>query len=108
MTRTEASHAGIGFPGGFPVGSAHSAFTMPSWATAPDAAGLSVGDGTRWGPERSHLNGEVAMIRELVSLTAAACLAAPTVAGRPPCAFANAESYDAGHAPPFAAVGDPF
>ncbi len=46
------------------------------------------------------------MIRALVSIAAAACLAAPTVAGPPPCTFTNDVTYDAGDAPRYVAVGD--
>ena len=78
---------------------------MHPWATAPDAAGHTVGDGTPWGREWSQPNREVAMIRELVLIGIAACLAAPTLAGPPPCAFLNAQSYFAGGTTRSVAVG---
>ena len=46
------------------------------------------------------------MTRALVSIGTAACLAAPTVAGPPPCTFLSAEAYGAGSNPRSVAVGD--
>ncbi len=46
------------------------------------------------------------MIRAVVSIGTAAFLAAPTVAGPPPCAFLNAEAYGVGDTPLSVAVGD--